>query len=244
MISTHSSVSTFSHLGDRPQFDAENKPAQAVTYWLTRDIVRGVFPPGKRLKVAELSDFYKVGYSPVRDAIHAQAFYELVSHEHFRGYAVAPVSLTDYDEVLQAFQQIYKLAAKMALEQGGNDWEESLIVELHRSKKVVKVMPDADPELREYWQRAYWSFHYKILEGCGSKTLLNFFTQLANRLERYVSLYADMESDRTRENHAEHESLIKAIVDRDENEFMFQIDSYFSRSNTIRESIKQSLKQL
>jgi GntR family carbon starvation induced transcriptional regulator len=235
------SVSTFKHLGDKPQFDADKKPAQAATYWLTRDIVRGVFLPGERLKVADLSEYYQVGYTPIRDAILAQTSLELVSHEHFQGHRVAPISLEDYDDVLAIFQHIYKLALQMALSLSGNDWEESLIIQLHRSKKVTKVMPGEDPEGREHWQRAYWAFHFKVLEGCKSQALLKFFTQLANRLERYVSLFADMESDRQRNNHAEHENLVDAILDRDERIVMQHVNDSFKRSISIRDSIKQSL---
>lgn len=199
--------------------------------------------PDERLKIEQLVKFYNVGHSPVREAILVQSTAGLITHSHHKGHRVAPTSIEDYDDIVETYLQIYHLALDMALEKGGDSWEEKIIVQLHRTKKVQKVLPDGDPEGRENWQRAYFKFHYTVLEGCKSPRLLSIFTNIAAQLQRYSNLYADMESDRKRDNNAEHEELVDALVKRDKDQVAKLIDAYYRRSEPIKDSIMAGLQQ-
>ena len=141
------SVATFTDPGVTSPFDAASNPSKAAAYWLRRDIVRGVFQPLDRLKVEYLVGFYQVGHSPIREAILLLSSTGLVVHVHQKGYRVAPVSLADYDDILSVYQRLYKLALTMAMELGDEAWEERVVVQLHRSSKAGRVMPDDDPQL-------------------------------------------------------------------------------------------------
>ncbi len=221
--------------------DHEKAPTAAATYWLRRDIVRGVFQPGERLKIERLVNFYNIGHSPIREAILVQTASGLVTHEHHKGHRVAPVSLDDYDDVMNTHRRIYRLALEMALGKGGDEWEENIVLQLYRSQKVVKTLPDGDPEARERWQIAYSMFHYKVLEGCGSPILLKILFDLGSRLERYVNLFADLESDRNRDTHKEHRDIVDAIVTRDFERLHKLFKDYYDRTDAIRVSIKKAL---
>ena len=109
------SVSTFTLPGVTSPYDPAERPTQAVAFWLSRDIVRGVFEPMERLKIDHLSQFYSIGHSPVREAILLLSSSGLVVHEHQKGHRVAPVSLADYDDLLNVFMRIYRLALSMAM---------------------------------------------------------------------------------------------------------------------------------
>src|SRR5204863_5384813 len=87
--------------------DPSVSPSKAAAFWLRRDIVRGVFQPAERLKVEALVKFYGVGHSPIREAIILLSSSGLVVHEHQKGYRVAPVSLEDYDDVVNVYQHLY-----------------------------------------------------------------------------------------------------------------------------------------
>lgn len=242
MPTTIESVSKFTEAPVLAPVDPSRNPSKAVVYWLKRDIVRGVFLPDERLKVEQLVNFYGVGHSPVREAILLLSSSGLVVHEHQKGYRVAPVGLADYDDVLAVYQRLYKLAITMAMELGGQDWEEHVVVQLHRSGKVRVVLPDGDPQERERWQRAYWEFHGALLSGCGSQLMMQLLGDIGFRLERYVNLFADLESDRTRDHNAEHRAIVDAIVARDTPLALTLIDSYFAKARPIRLSIVEKLK--
>lgn len=164
-------------------------------------------------------------------------------HEHQKGHRVAPVSLADYDDLLNVYMRIYRLALEMAMELGDDQWEERVVVQLHRTQKVPKVLLDGEPQARELWQRAYSAFHQTLLGGCGSPLLLKIYADLGARLERYVNLFGDLSSDRGRDHHVEHRQIVDAIVVRDRTRVRALIDSYFAHAAPIRESIIASLKR-
>src|SRR6185295_6166695 len=166
-------------------------PSDRAAFWLQRDIVRGVFQPNERLKVEHLTKFYKTGHSPIREAILLSSATGLVVHEHQKGYRVAPVSVADYQDVLDAYHAIYEMVLAKSVERGDEAWEERVVVVLHRTMKVRKVMPDGDPVARELWQRAYKALHRELLSGSGSPVLQRIYSNLGDRAERYLNLYAD-----------------------------------------------------
>lgn len=236
------SVRTFSHPGAAFPGDAARNPTQAVAFWLLRDIVRGVFQPLERIKVVPLSTYYGVGHSPVREAILLSSFSGLLVHEHQKGYRVAPVSVADYEDVRLTYLRIYRLALGLAMEKGDDAWEERVVVQLHRSVKVRKVLPDGDPEAREMWQRAYHDLHEALLSGCESPLLISIYHSLRNRLERYVNLFANLEFDRERDHHAEHREIVDAIVARDQDRADELVERFFATGAELRASIVESLK--
>jgi GntR family carbon starvation induced transcriptional regulator len=180
------SVASFSNPAVAAPVDPKRNPTDAAAYWLERDIVRGAFQPFERLKITHLAQYYQIGVSPIREAILLVSN-GLIVHEHQKGYRVAPVSIPDYEDVRLTYMRIYKLAIGLALELGTDEWEEKVVVQLHRSLKVRKALPTEDPEARELWQRAYRDFHCMVLSGCGSPLLLQIFVDLLNRVERYVN---------------------------------------------------------
>lgn len=216
--------------------------SKAVAFWLRRDIVRGVFEPTERLRVEHLVKFYRVGHSPVREAILLLSASGLVAHEHQKGYRTAPVSLTDYDDILAVYQRIYKLAISMAIEFGDQAWEERVVVQLHRSAKVAAHVRATDAQARERWQRSYWEFHGQLVSGCGSPLLLQLLGDIGFRLERYVNLFGDLASDHDRDHHREHREIVDAVTSRNAALAIALIDAYHARAQPIRNSITEKLK--
>jgi GntR family carbon starvation induced transcriptional regulator len=131
----------------------------------------------------------------------------------------------------------------MAMEVGSDEWEERVVLQLHRSAKVKKVLLDGDPQARELWQRAYGEFHRALLSGCSSPLLLRIYTDLGARLERYVNLFGDLDSDRERDHHAEHRRIVDAVLGRDAEKVRVLFDDYYATAAPIRKSIVETLKQ-
>ena len=231
------SVATFSSLSAAAPYDPAQNASKAAAYWLRRDIVRGVFAPLERLKVEKLVGFYDLGHSPIREAILIVSTSGLVVHEHQKGYRVAPVSLADYTDVLQVYQRLYKVALEVAVEQGDDAWEERVVVQLHRAVKVRMVTLDDEPQARERWQRAYWEFHGELLSGCGSALMLQLLGDIGFRLERYVNLFANLESDRLRDHAAEHRQIVDALITRDKERVLALTEAYFAMAQPLRNTI-------
>jgi GntR family carbon starvation induced transcriptional regulator len=243
MTTSVPSISTFTNPSVTAPFDPAQNPSKAAAYWLRRDIVRGVFAPLERLKVEKLVGFYSLGHSPIREAILIVSASGLVVHEHQKGYRVAPVSLADYTDVLEVYQRLYKVALEVAVEIGDDAWEERVVVQLHRAVKVRMVTLEDEPQARERWQRAYWEFHGELLSGCGSPLMIQLLGDIGFRLERYVNLFADLESDRIRDHAAEHRQIVDALIARDKARVLAHTESYFAMAQPMRNSIIAALRE-
>ncbi len=219
--------------------DPDRNPTLAVQYWLSRDIIRGVFAPLERLKVEQLVAFYDVGHSPVREAILLLSTSGLVIHEHQKGHRVAPVSVADYDDLIRAYRKIYQLMLDSALRHGSEAWEEAVVLQLHRSLKVEKNFDD--PEHREMWQRAYSILHWTLLSGCGSPILMRIWADLGGRLERYVNLFADLEIDRVLDHHSKHREVVDAVVRRDADRLHALVADMFEMGVQFHQTISRTL---
>jgi GntR family carbon starvation induced transcriptional regulator len=230
------SVSTFKAPGVVFEGDPTKNPTQAAVFWLRRDIVRGVFLPGERLKVDGLAQFYALGMSPIREAILILSDSGLVEHEHQRGYRVAMVSVEDYQDTLEIYNRIRRLALEMAMERADDDWEEQVVIKLHRSMKVPVVGPDADPEAREQWQRAYVSLQAALVSGCRSPLLDRLYRDVGARIERYGNLFADYTTDLTRDHRSEQWQIIDAMTSRSPAKLQSLLDAFGAAAQPVRDS--------
>lgn len=237
------SVSTFSN----PMLAALAPPLPSLTdraaFWLRRDIVRGVFLPGERLKVEHLANFYRIGRSPVQAGILMLVPSGLVTHEHQKGHRVAPVSLADYDDLRRVYRDLYFSALRKAVTQGDQAWEERVIVTLHRTSRIAKVL-DTSSEGRELWQLAYKRLHSEILSGCGSPLMMSIIADLGNRLERYVNLFGNLETDRARDHHQEHRALVDVLLQRQPDRVLAEFGQYFERAQPMRDTIVEALQHI
>ena len=236
------SVSTFTSPAAAHSDDKAKNPGRAAVNWLRRDIVRGVFLPGERLKVEQLTKFYDLGLSPTREAILILSESGLIEHEHQRGHRVAPVSIADYEDVLETYNRIRRVALEMAMERATDTWEEQVLVKLHRLMKVKVVGVDDDPEAREAWQRAYLGLQSELVGGCGSPLLTRFYGDIGSRLERYINLYGDLSSDQNRDHGSEHWQIIKAMTSRDFGKLQALLDQIGIAASPMRESVRPNLE--
>ncbi len=123
-------------------------------------------------------------------------------HEHQKGHRVAPVSLADYLDLLDVYQRTYKLALNLAVERGDDAWEKRRwwCSSIARSR-LPKVMPDGDPRGPRAVAAGLWRAPRRNPQSAAaSPLLLQIQSNLGGRLERYVNLLADLESDRTRDS--------------------------------------------
>src|SRR3546814_20261699 len=68
---------------------------------------------------------------------------------------------------------------------------------------------------RERWQRAYMDFYDTLIGGCKSPLLIDYYSDLVARAERYINLFADQSIDPVRDHAAEHSAIVDAVLGRD-----------------------------
>jgi len=185
-------------------------------HWLKRDIIRGAFTPGEKLRMSALKARYGLGIGPLREALSQLVAERLVVAISQRGYRVAPMSLSELADLYDARAQLEGLMLALAIQRGGDDWEAEILAKAHTLAKVTEV--HSPEELLEVWDTRHKAFHTAIVAGCQSPQLLKVREGLFDQVERYRHLWlretvfsaAALERKR-----GEHAALVEVILARD-----------------------------
>lgn len=191
--------------------------AQVVYAKMREDLLNGVFPPDSKLKLETLLARYEVGMSPLREALSRLVGDMLVRSEGQRGFWVAPLSLSDLDDVLQMRTNLETSALEKSIKYGDLTWESRVTDAFTRLSEVEAHLPeepsDLDAEFASNWEAANKGFHSALVSACQSPWLMRLRDLMHSQSERYrrISLMA---SRGHRDVHFEHESIYKAVIDR------------------------------
>lgn len=190
-------------------------PSQATYAYETvrRAIVSGVHTPGKKLKILDLAAELSVSPSAVREALSRLVPEQLVVAREQRGFAVAPLSIADLEDLTELRCEIEAIALRKSVELGGIEWEAGLLAAAHRLSATRPLLSTETLVINPEWISAHASFHATLVAACGSKRLLALHAQLYEQSERYRGLSAHADSER--KVHDEHREIIDLALARD-----------------------------
>ena len=180
---------------------------------IRRDIVLGTHVPGKKLKILDLAAELSVNPSAVREALSRLVPEQLVVARDQRGFAVAPLSIEDLEDLTDLRCEVEAIALRRSLERGGIEWEAGLLAAAHRVRATSPLLPKEVPTVNPDWRRAHADFHTALVAACGSRRLLRLHAQLYEQSERYRGLSAH--GDVSRKVHDEHQAIVDRALARD-----------------------------
>lgn len=170
---------------DTPK-DADVKTIGEGAYAKLRsDLIAGRIAPGTRLPFRQLSVRYKVGIGPLREALVRLSSEHLVAFEGQRGFMAAPLSLDDLNDLCGLRIDLSCRALRESIERGGEDWEDEILVALHRMERSPLPTSFDDDESIDEWERRHDRFHTSLIAACGSRWLLHFCATLSDQFQRY-----------------------------------------------------------
>lgn len=196
---------------------AEERPRTLVEdayLRLREDIIQGKYESGARLRVEHLKDDYGVGAGTLREALSLLVSDLLVIAEGQRGFSVAPLSLTDLDDLTRTRILLESEALRLSLRHGDDEWEAQLVAAFHRLSIVEQRIRRTAPQLRE-WEARNKTFHAALIDACQSHWLRRMLVILYRQSERYRR-FAIAKGTLKRDLHAEHTEIFEAAIKRDE----------------------------
>jgi GntR family transcriptional regulator, carbon starvation induced regulator len=194
--------------------DGTHTLATSIYARLRGDILRGVFRPGERLRLDALCERYEIGATPLREALNRLSAEELVNREEQRGFRVAPVSLSDLDELTKTLCWITELALRESIKNGDAAWEEAVVLTAHRLSRVPREGEGGYASFNPEWEERHRDFHLALIAACGSRWLIDFYAMLMDRNTRYRYL-AFVDGSEPRDVEAEHQTIYDAVLARD-----------------------------
>ncbi|SHE81332.1 GntR family transcriptional regulator, carbon starvation induced regulator [Modicisalibacter ilicicola DSM 19980] len=183
---------------------------------LKRDIIRGVYPAGEKLLMSRLKERYDLGTGPLREALSQLVAEHLVVAVSQRGYRVAPMSVSELEDIYDARAHLEGLIVELAIARGDVAWEADILAKAHTLAKVMDV--SGPEEMLDVWDRRHQAFHGAIAAGCGSRHLLQVRESLLDQVERYRHLWlceTVFSSEALEHKRQEHAALVEALLARD-----------------------------
>lgn len=213
--------------------------ASSVYDQLRDDILSGALPPDEKLRTEALRERYGVGNSPLREALNRLSADGLVTREDQKGFRVATASLADLEELVKTRCWLEEIALRQSIENGGDDWEEAVVLQYHRLSRVRRSSSEDQYVVNFEWESRHRAFHLALLSACGSRWLLQYCAQLNDQADRYRQL-AIVVSYPKRNELSEHDAIMRAATSRDADEAVRLLLGHYDRTAGI---IKNSISE-
>jgi DNA-binding GntR family transcriptional regulator len=190
----------------------KNTMATQLADRLREAIVSGQLEAGSKINLSRARTTFDVSLSPLREALARLIADGLVEFEDNRGYRVAPVSLSNLEEVTRLREEFEILALREAMRAGTPDWERDVMRAVHRLNRTVRDA--SQPQTLELWERYHRDFHLKLISGCKMPVLLSFCSILLYLNDRYRRTFLRATSG-DRNVNTEHSEIAQGAVARD-----------------------------
>lgn len=206
--------------------------ASATYAQLRRDIIEGQFPAGGKLRIRQLCEHYKVGISPVREALNRLSSDGFVRQSDLHGFSVAPLTVAELDELTKTRCWLNEIALRESIAHGDANWEEQIVLAFHRLSRVSRWVDPEDPEnvaVNLDWEVAHRQFHASLIAAAGSTLLRQYCEQLFDMADRYRHLSRTPLAKRSR-GRDEHRLIMEATIARNADQAVKLLSDHFRKT--------------
>lgn len=201
--------------------------ADAAYLRLRDDIIAGVREGGEWLRIERLSKAYSSGPTPLREALQRLRADGLVNFHGNRGFSVAPLDVTEFEDLNVARTVVELEALSLSMRHGDDEWEASIVgAAFHLAKHDAALNVGG---ALDAWENANTAFHSAIVSACGSRWLLKLRQQMNDQFERYRRASIGLRHE-GRDLAAEHAAIQTAVLNRDETEARRLVRDHFERT--------------
>ena len=174
-------------------------------------IVKGEIAPGSKISEPELARTYGISRGPLREAIHRLEGQKLLVRVPHVGARVVSLSHAELIELYEIRESLEGMACRLAAERMTQQEIDELrrVLELHEQDAAFKA------GVGYYQQEGDFDFHYRIIQGCGNRTLAKLLCDELYQLVRMYRIQFSATPNRPRQAFAEHHRILDAIAERD-----------------------------
>lgn len=206
-----------------------------ITKTLREGIVRGEIIPGTKLSEPKLAEQFQTSRGPIREAIRCLEVMGLVKHVAHEGVRVITLSPEQVVEIYHVREALEGKAAALAAKNMTDDEIEDLsrLMQVHRehqSNTGAYMQSDGD-----------FDFHYKIIQGSKNNFLIRQLCEDLYHLVRMFRYRSARFEHRASLALIEHEQLLFAIQQRDEQLAEMMMRRHIARA---RDDIARNIREL
>jgi GntR family carbon starvation induced transcriptional regulator len=185
---------------------------------LRKDILTGIFEPGKWLRLIELRERYSLGASPLREALSKLAAEQLLVQEANRGFRVPKLDKHEFRDIFFLRRKLEPEATRSSVLLGDAEWEDQLVLTFRRLKRLGPpdeiLAPMRFDERVQEWEQAHRNFHRTLIKACDSPWTQRFCLTLSDQFDRYRRFARPSETVQKRLAE-QHQTILDAALKRD-----------------------------
>ncbi|MFC3608572.1 GntR family transcriptional regulator [Stutzerimonas tarimensis] len=206
--------------------DSQRPLAETIGQKLSDEILAGQIQPGTRLDEVLLARRFGVSRTPVREALRALSVTGLVAHRHRRGVFVEAIPEERLAEMFEYAAEMEALCAYMAALRMTPEQRETLLA-LHRAS-----YEHIHRENIEAYASANVALHEAICHGCNNRYLIDAALAARARVVPYRRAQFRI-AGRLPDSFAEHDALVKALLDGRAQEASQMVRSHLRTSHRM-----------
>ena len=172
-------------IGRMQDGEGRSTKTEAAYRLLRRDILTTRLEPGAALKLGALREAYSVGWTPLREALSRLEAEKLVTTVNNRGFAVAPVSRDELEDLKRARLVVELPLFLESIENGDAAWEERVVTAHYRLSRCKTAVEDSSDAAVDEWDEKHTAFHAALLGAARSNWLLRFQNTISDQLRRH-----------------------------------------------------------
>ena len=178
---------------------------------IKKDIIFGILPPLKKLKLLELKKKYNASVSTLREILSRLTGDGFVLSEEQKGFHVSPVSKSDLIEIANLRILIESHALKKSIQNTTPEWEGSLLAAHHKLNLYEQEMLDSEVKHRNNWKKYDSEFHQSLVKNCGSNNLIELHKLIFDKYLRYQLLILTFRGE---DSIDEHKKLLDFTLEK------------------------------
>lgn len=190
---------------------------------IKNDIITCVLEPGQQIAQRQLVERYRLGTTPIREALQRLVQDGLVQPIPRFGYIINPITLSDVREIFELRSILESAAARLAVERGTQEEIERISHEatftyVYRDRSSYSEFLSRNAE-----------FHRSVAVAAGNQRLADQISRLLDEMTRVFHLGLDLR-DSAAEMRDEHMSLARALRAHDGNQAAHIAHAQIARS--------------
>lgn len=182
---------------------------------IREEIISGRLKPSEKLTLERLREMYSFGASPLREALSRLAADNLVIAQGQKGFWVAPISKTEFEDIIDIRTFVESEALRRSIENASLDWESDVVRVYHRLSKIEATLDKGAADMAPLWERENRLYHLTLIEKCGSAWLLRIAAKLFEQSERYRRQAVAKQAVPKKVLQNQHKAIFDAALARD-----------------------------
>ena len=198
---------------------------------LHQRLVTGGFTSGIKLRPEHLRLQYHCSASTIRESLFRLSSVGLVNFQEQRGFRVPDASNVVQHELTHMRILLESEGACLSIRLGGVAWEARLSAAHHKLSHIetrARSAKELEP-LVDFWSTAEQEFHETLIDACGSSVLKRSHAVIYQQFRQQL-INSEKEQMYVPENITQHQGILAAALDRDEELVRSRIHDHLARN--------------